>query len=58
VTPRTVNIVCAKAPVRVGCVRAVLVYEYRDRWWLIESEQIRIPHFECSWCGARVRVVA
>jgi hypothetical protein len=45
-TPRTVLILCERAPVKVNPVPAV---RYGSGVW---------ARWECSWCGRRVKVVA
>jgi hypothetical protein len=48
-TPRTVLILCERAPVKVNpvpAVRYVKTIEPREYVW------------ECSWCGRRVQVVS
>ena len=42
---QTVNIVCAKAPVKLGCVPAVRLSSVQAIWI-------------CSWCGGDVSWVA
>jgi hypothetical protein len=52
VTPRTVLILCERAPVKVNPVPAVrrVVYGWNTKPVMDE--------WTCSWCGRRVQVVA
>ena len=54
-TPRTVPIICAKAPRHIVYVPAVRYETTMDTRGVFGEWRYE---WRCSWCGARVKVVA
>jgi hypothetical protein len=54
-TPRTVLILCERAPVKVNPVPAVKYAQFGGIKWALGVPE---TWWECSYCGRRVQVVA